>query len=62
MMGEKTLPEVESLLAANRDAIATFAQLPPDALLTTDKVGEWLKVARRQVQRLELSDAAEGAS
>ncbi len=33
---------------------ATFGELPPDALLTADQVGEWLKVARRQVQRLEI--------
>ena len=31
---------------------ASFGELPREALLTADEVGEWLKVARRQVQRL----------
>jgi len=31
-----------------------FEELPQDALLTPDEVGEWLKIARRQVQRLEI--------
>ncbi len=30
----------------------TFGNLPPNTLLTTTEVAEWLKVARRQVQRL----------
>ena len=33
---------------------AAFGDLPQDALLTADEVAEWLKVARRQVQRLRL--------
>ena len=39
---------------SGRTATVTFGELPPDALLTADEVGEWLKVARRQVQRLEI--------
>jgi len=39
---------------SGRMPTATFGELPPDALLTTDEVSEWLKVARRQVQRLEI--------
>ncbi len=39
---------------SGRTPTATFGELPPDALLTADVVGEWLKVARRQVQRLEV--------
>lgn len=31
---------------------AAFGDLPHDALLTANDVAEWLKVARRQVQRL----------
>lgn len=31
---------------------AAFGELPRDALLTADEVAEWLKVARRQVQRV----------
>ncbi len=31
---------------------AAFEDLPRDALVTADEVAEWLKVARRQVQRL----------
>jgi hypothetical protein len=37
---------------SGRMPTATFGELPPDALLTADEVGEWLKVARRQVQRV----------
>ena len=29
-----------------------FADLPPDAVLTTAQVGEWLQLRPRQVQRL----------
>jgi hypothetical protein len=39
---------------SGRMPTATVGELPPDALLTADEVGEWLKVARRQVQRLEI--------
>ena len=35
-----------------RVPIATFGELPRDALLTADEVAEWLKIERRQVQRL----------
>ena len=35
-----------------RVPIATFGDLPRDALLRADEVAEWLKVERRQVQRL----------
>ena len=35
-----------------RVTTAAFGELPPNALLTADEVAEWLKVARRQVQRL----------
>src|SRR6266550_8224525 len=31
---------------------AAFGDMPPDTLLTADEVAAWLKVARRQVQRL----------
>src|SRR5438034_7890698 len=31
---------------------AAYGELPRDALLTADEVAKWLKVARRQVQRL----------
>jgi hypothetical protein len=30
----------------------TFGELPPNTLLKADEVAEWLKVNRRQVQRL----------
>ena len=33
-------------------SIATFGELPRDGLLTAAEVGDWLKIARRQVQRL----------
>ena len=39
---------------SGRTPSATCGELPPEALLTADEVGEWLKVARRQVQRLEI--------
>jgi hypothetical protein len=39
---------------SGRMPTATFGELPADALLTSDEVGAWLKVARRQVQRLEI--------
>ncbi len=35
-----------------RVTTAAFGDLPRDALLTADEVADWLKVARRQVQRL----------
>ena len=35
-----------------RVTTADFGELPRDALLTADEVAEWLKVGRRQVQRL----------
>ena len=31
---------------------AAYGELPRDALLTADEVAKWLKVARRQVQRV----------
>ena len=31
---------------------AGFGELSPNTLLTADEVGDWLQVARRQVQRL----------
>ncbi len=31
---------------------AAFGELPPNTLLTADEIGDWLQVARRQVQRL----------
>ena len=34
-----------------RPATATFGELPRDAVLTAAEVAEWLKIARRQVQR-----------
>ena len=37
---------------SGRVSIATFGELPRNALLTAVEVGEWLKIARRQVQRL----------
>ena len=33
---------------------ATFGDLPRGALLTPAEVADWLKIARRQVQRLEI--------
>ena len=35
-----------------RAPIATFGDLPRDALLKADEVADWLKVERRQIQRL----------
>ena len=35
-----------------RATTATFGDQPQDVLLTADEVADWLKVARRQVQRL----------
>ena len=40
---------------------ATFGELPPDALLTADEVGEWLKVARRHVQSQACCQLHQGA-
>jgi hypothetical protein len=37
---------------SGRVPIAPFGELPRDALLTAGEVGEWLKIAPRQVQRL----------
>ena len=37
-----------------RVTTAAYGQLPRDAVLTADEVAKWLKVARRQVQRLEI--------
>jgi hypothetical protein len=37
---------------SGREPIARLGELPRDALLTAAEVGEWLKVAPRQVQRL----------
>jgi len=37
---------------SGRVSIATFGELPRDGLLTAAEVGDWLKIARRQVQRL----------
>jgi hypothetical protein len=31
---------------------ASFGELPPNTLLTSDEVADWLQVGRRQVQRL----------
>ena len=31
---------------------AAFGELPANTLLTADEIGDWLQVARRQVQRL----------
>ena len=37
-----------------RVTTAAFGHLPRDVLLTADEVADWLKVARRQVQRLAI--------
>ena len=37
---------------SGRLATATFSELPREAVLTAAEVAEWLKIARRQVQRL----------
>ena len=33
---------------------ASFGELPPNTLLTADEIGDWVQVARRQVQRLAI--------
>ena len=37
---------------SGRLATATFGELPRDAVPTTTEVADWLKIERRQVQRL----------
>ena len=37
---------------SGRVTAATFGELPQDAVLTAADVAAWLKIARRQVQRL----------
>ena len=40
--------------ASGRETKVPFGELPPNTLLRPDEVADWLKVARRQVQRLEI--------
>ena len=35
-----------------REPKPALGDMPPDTVLTADEVADWLKVARRQVQRL----------